>query len=78
MATARQLCRDKTHGQLWAPEWGEVDGLLTFHGRIYVPDSCNLRRHIIMQYHDSQVAGHPGCMETLELISCDYWWQQTS
>ena len=42
-AMAHQLRRDKTHGQLRAPEWGEVDGLLTFHGRIYVPDSCDLR-----------------------------------
>ena len=42
-AATRQLCRDKTHGQLWAPKWGEVDGLLTFHGCIYVPDLCDLR-----------------------------------
>ena len=42
-ATAHQLRQDKTHGQLRAPEWGEVDGLLTFHGCIYIPDSRDLR-----------------------------------
>ena len=77
-AAACQLPRDKTHGQLWTPEWGEVDGLLTFHGCIYVPDSCDLRQCIIMQYHNSQVAGHLGHMKTLELISHDYWWPQIS
>ena len=77
-AAACQLRRDKTHGQLRTPEWGEVDGLLTFHGRIDVPDSRDLRRRIITQYHNSQVAGHPGRMKTLELISRDYWWPQIS
>ena len=57
-------------------EWGENDGLLTFGGRIYVPDANDLRRRIMAQYHDSQVAGHPGRMKTLELISRDYWWPQ--
>ena len=75
-AAARQLCRDRTHGQVQTSEWGEVDGLLTFHGRIYVPDSRDLRQRIIMQYHDSRVTGHPGRMKTLELISYDYWWPQ--
>ena len=42
-AVAHQLCQDKTHGQLWTPEWGDVDSLLTFHGCIYVPDLCDLR-----------------------------------
>ena len=59
-------------------EWGEVDGLLTFHGCIYVPDSRDLRQHIITQYHDSRVTGHLGHMKTLELISHDYWWPQIS
>ena len=39
VAAACQLRQDKTHGQLQTPEWGEVDGLLTFHDCIYIPDS---------------------------------------
>ena len=57
-------------------EWDELDGLLTFGGCIYVPNSKDLRRRIISQYHDSQVTGHPGRAKTLELISRDYWWPQ--
>ena len=77
-AMACQLRRDRTRGQVRMSEWGEVDGLLTFHGRIYMPDSCDLRQRIIMQYHDSRVTGHLGRMKTLELISRDYWWPQIS
>ena len=76
MAAACQLFQDRIHGQVQTPKWGEVDGLLTFHSHIYVPDSCDLRRRIIMQYHNLWVAGHPGRMKTLELISHGYWWLQ--
>ena len=73
---AKALREDKSRGQVRKSEWGENDGLLTFGGRIYVPDANDLRRRIMAQYHDSQVAGHPGRMKTLELISRDYWWPQ--
>ncbi len=77
-AAARQLHQDKTHGQVHKSEWEETDGLLTFSIWIYVLDMRDLRQHIIAQYHNLQVAGHPGCMKTLELISWDYWWPQVS
>ncbi len=73
---AQRLRRAKAMGQVHKTEWDETDGLLTFNGRIYVPDSKDLRQRIIVQYHNSRVAGHPGCMKTLELISRDYWWPQ--
>lgn len=77
-AAARQLRKDRQRGQLRRTEWDETDGLLTFAGKIYVPDFRDLRRRIISLHHDSRVAGHPGRMKTLELISRDYWWPQIS
>lgn len=68
-AAARKLRQAKANNQVHKTEWDETDGLLTFGGRIFVPDSKDLRRRIIAQYHDSRVAGHPGRMKTLELIS---------
>ena len=59
-AAVRQLRRDRGHGQVCWSEWGEAEGLLTFSGHIYAPDIQDLCRHLISQYHDSQVAGHPG------------------
>ncbi|GLB43833.1 putative retrotransposable element tf2 155 kda protein type 1-like [Lyophyllum shimeji] len=59
-------------------EWSEDQGILTFRGRIYVPNIPELRRRIVEQHHDSRVAGHPGRWKTLELVSRSYWWPQMS
>ena len=77
-AAARQLRRDRARGQVRTTEWDELDGLLTFAGRIYVPNDKDLRRRIISQFHDSRITGHPGRAKTLELVSRDYWWPQMS
>ncbi len=66
-AAAQRLRRARATGQVHKTEWDETDGLLTFNGRIYVPDSKDLRQRIIAQYHNSRVAGHPGRMKTLEV-----------
>ena len=59
-------------------EWSQSDGLLMFRGKIYVPDSPDLRRTIVAQHHDSKVAGHAGRWKTLELVSRSYWWPNMS
>jgi len=59
-------------------EWSNVDGLLWFQGKIYVPRSPDLRRQIIALCHDIQIAGHPSCWKTLELVFRNYWWPQMS
>jgi len=59
-------------------EWSNIDGLLWFWGKIYVPQSPDLCRQIVALCHDTQIAGHPGCWKTLELVSQNYWWPQIS
>jgi hypothetical protein len=59
-------------------EWLESDGLLMFHGKIYVSNDRDLRCHIIEQHHNTHIAGHAGHFKTLELIVCNYWWLQMS
>jgi len=34
---AWELHRDRSHGTVCSMEWSELDGLLMFHGKIYVP-----------------------------------------
>jgi hypothetical protein len=34
---ARELWKDKRRGMVKGIEWSESDGLLMFHGKIYVP-----------------------------------------
>jgi hypothetical protein len=75
---ARELRKDKGRGTVKSMEWSESEGLLMFHGKIYVPNDRDLRRRIIEQHHDTRIAGHAGRFKTLELISCNYWWPQMS
>jgi hypothetical protein len=75
---ARVLQKDKGRGTIKSAEWSESDGLLMFHGKIYVPKDRDLRRRIVEQHHDTRIAGHAGRFKTLELISCIYPWSQMS
>jgi hypothetical protein len=75
---ARELRKDKGRGTIKSTEWSESDGLLMFHGKIYVPKDRDLRHHIIEQHHDTHIAGHAGRFKTLELVSRNYWWPQMS
>jgi hypothetical protein len=50
-------------------EWAEVDGMLYFHGKIYVPPTADIQRKIVALHHDSHIAGHPRRWKTLELVA---------
>lgn len=50
------------------------DGLITWQDRIYVPRDSTLREDIIRLHYDKNLASHPGCYKTQELITRNYWW----
>jgi hypothetical protein len=75
---ARELRKDKGRGTVKSAEWSESEGLLMFHGKIYVPNDRDLRHRIVEQHHDIRIAGHAGHFKTLKLVSCNYWWPQMS
>ena len=74
---ARELW-SSTNEAVHSSEWSNIDSLLCFQGKIYIPQSPDLRRQIIALCHDTQIAEHPGCWKTLELVSWNYWWPQMS
>jgi len=74
---ARELW-NSTNEAVHSSEWSNVDGLLRFQGKIYMPRSSDLRRQIVALCYDTQIAGHPGRWKTLELVSWNYWWPQMS
>jgi len=78
IAKAARELRNSTNEAVHSLEWSNVDGLLRFRGKIYVPRSLNLRRQIVALCHDTQIAEHPGRWKTLELVSRNYWWPQMS
>ena len=53
-------------------DWEIEDGLIRHQGKVYVPDSAELRRKVVKSCHDALTAGHPGRSGTLELVSRSY------
>jgi RNase H-like domain found in reverse transcriptase/Integrase zinc binding domain/Reverse transcriptase (RNA-dependent DNA polymerase) len=54
----------------------EIDGQKTifFKGKNYIPKDLELRQDIVKMYHDHEMAGHPGELETYNGIRQNYWW----
>jgi RNase H-like domain found in reverse transcriptase/Reverse transcriptase (RNA-dependent DNA polymerase)/Integrase zinc binding domain/Chromo (CHRromatin Organisation MOdifier) domain len=54
----------------------EIDGRKTifFKGKNYIPKDLELRRDIVKMYHNHEMAGHPGELETYNGIRQNYWW----
>ena len=73
-----QGLKDSKANSVQSAEWKLQDGLLFYRDRIYVPNDADLQRRIVMQHHDSMVAGHAGRWKTLELVSRSYWWPRMS
>jgi hypothetical protein len=55
-------------------EWAVSAGALTFEGRVYVPDSDELRSKVIALHHDNPGSGHFGALKTGELVSRNFYW----
>ncbi|KAF8698387.1 hypothetical protein RHS03_07562, partial [Rhizoctonia solani] len=49
-------------------------GLLLYQGRIVVPDEPEIKQQLLSHFHYSPASGHQGRAQTLELISCHYYW----
>ena len=78
IAKAAQELQSSANETVYSSEWSNVDGLLWFRGKIYIPWSLDLCRQIVALCHDTQIVGHPGCWKILELVSRNYWWPQMS
>ena len=52
------------------------DEVLWYKGRLWVPDSVDLRKVILQEEHDSKVAGHMGQEKMIELVQSNFFWPQ--
>lgn len=50
------------------------DGLWYLGDRIAIPNSPELRKEIMYEYHDSPSAGHLGVTKTIRNVSRRFWW----
>ena len=53
----------------------EVNGrkMIFYKGKNYIPKDQELQRDVVKMYHDHKMAGHPGELETCNLIQQHYW-----
>ncbi|KAF8661970.1 hypothetical protein AX14_007147, partial [Amanita brunnescens Koide BX004] len=58
------------------PDWKKDDryDVWSWKGRIYVPLVPKLREWAVGHGHHHMMAGHPGVVKTLELITRELWW----
>jgi len=75
---AVRVLRSTSAKSIRSSEWLEENGILYFHGKIYIPPTADIRWKIVALNHDSQIAGHPRRWKTLDLVSRNYWWLQMS
>ena len=52
----------------------EEYGLLTYKGRIYIPDVADLRRVVMDEIHQAPYSGHPGYQKTIATAKKQYFW----
>ena len=51
-----------------------ANGLVRFRDRIFVPDSSELKKVILMAFHAKPYSGHPGYQKTLRTMNKFYYW----
>ena len=48
--------------------------VLFYKGKVYMPKDQDLHHDIVKLYHDHEITGHPGELETYNLVWQQYWW----
>ena len=48
--------------------------MIFYKGKNYIPRDQDLRRDIVKMFHDHEMAGHPGELETYDSVKTHYWW----
>jgi hypothetical protein len=70
--------QERNQGQIakWRDEFAmeTAEGSEYYQGRLVVPEDEDLRRTVLKQYHDHQLAGHLGIVNTIRGVMRDFWW----
>ena len=55
-------------------DWQVEAGILTYQGRVYVPNDEPLCHTILQCCHDHEMAGHSRYLKTRQLVTAEFWW----
>ena len=54
-------------------DWSYDAGILSYQGRIYIPDQDNLQLELVKKFHDHQTTRHFRYLKTKQLITTRHW-----
>jgi hypothetical protein len=72
--TKQHVTGHVTEEETTTEDWAVSAGALTFEGRVYVPDSDELRSKVIAFHHNNPESGHFSALKTAELIPRNFYW----
>ena len=58
----------------WKLEEHNGKNVMFYKGKNYILNDLDLRRDIVKMFHDHEMAGHPGELETFNSVKQYYWW----
>jgi hypothetical protein len=54
----------------------ENDEIIMYRGRIYVPNSQELKNLVLKEMHNAPYAGHPGYQKTIAAVKSQFYWSE--
>ena len=58
----------------WTTENFDGKKILFYKGKNYIPKDLSLQQDILRAFYDYKTAGHPGELETYNVVQQHYWW----
>ncbi|XP_072087387.1 uncharacterized protein [Arachis hypogaea] len=69
-----QLLIEKYQKGALPPKYLLQEGLLMYKGKLYVSDFESIRTQLLIEFHTSPMAGHPGELKTYKAIGDLFFW----
>jgi hypothetical protein len=71
-----KICTNVTQSVADVKDFLLKDNVLYYKGKLFIPNSIDLKKMIIEQEHDSIVVGHMRAGKTVELVRRNFYWPQ--
>jgi len=71
----REVVMLREGGKKIPDEWIEIEGLLYYKNRVYIPEEQALQTEIAQGCHNSLIARHFGQEKTIEIVTRDIYWK---
>lgn len=71
---AQQLVQQVSSTLAELPHYKVHDNLLSFHDKLFIPDSSELKTMLLQEFHASELGGHSGITKTYGRLKENVFW----